>query len=285
MTTWLKPSTSIRHLDDGAILQVLRRREGQQAREARAVETMRMGPNEVHAFVTHPDSSIDDLGISHNLLTNLGRDWWADHLGGVSTAGGQGSPASASSATSITATATPYTASNFATPQLGLAGKVVMVPITNITTTPVYGLIGQNTNAVITVDKWWTPDFAGTGTTPSSTAAFVILPGRGASCLFLALTADAAAASAADVALASELTTNGLGRAKATYAHTYGVATLTLQNAFSASGTQAGIHKMALFTCSTLTATGIPVFESVLNVDATVANGDTLTVTDTVTLS
>lgn len=283
--TWLAPTNTLRRLDDGAVLDIVRRREGQLAREAKLAGRVRMGPNEVHAFVTHPDGSIDDLGLSHNLLTNLGRDWWADALGGVATAGGQGSPASASSATSITATATPYTASNFATPQLGLAGKVVMVPITNITTTPVYGLIGSNTNAVITVDKWWTPDFAGTGTTPSSTAAFVIMPGRGPGCLFMALTADAGAASAADTALASELTTNGLARAKSTYAHTYGVATLTLQNAFSATGTQAAIHKIALFTCSTLTATGIPVFESVLNVDATVANGDTLTVTDTVTLS
>lgn len=283
MTDWLQPRAEVaRHYDDGAMLTLLRPRRG---KSAELIERLRMGPNEVHAFVTHPDGSIDDLGLSHNLLTNLGRDWWADHLGGSSATGGQNGPATASSATSLTGTGTTWTASNFATPQLGLAGKVVMVPITNLTTTPVYGLIGSNTTGVITVDKWWTPDFAGTGTTPAATSAFVILPGRGASPLFMALTADASAASAASTALTSELTTNGLGRAKSTYAHTYGVATLTLQNAYSATGTQAGIHRMALFTCSTLTATGIPVFESVLNVDATVANGDTLTVTDTVTLS
>lgn len=275
---WTPPRAIVReHLDDGAMLEIKRGHKLQQR--------VRMGPNEVHAMITHPDGSVTDLGLSHNLLTNLGRDWWADALGGVSAAGGQGSPATASSATSLTATGTPWTASNFATPQLGLAGKVVMVPITNLTTTPVFGLIGSNTTSVLTIDKWWTPDFAGTGTTPASTSAFQIIPGRGAGCLFMALTTDSGAAAASDTALTSELNANGAARAKATYAHTYGAGTLTLQNAFSITGTITAIHKMALFTCSTLAATGIPVFVSVLNVDATVANGDTLTVTDTVTLS
>lgn len=282
MNQWLKPETRLAHFDDGALLELYRGRVG---KEAQVAERVRMGPNEVHAFITHPDGTITDLGIGKNLLTNLGRDWWADALGGVASAGGMGNPASGSSGTSLTGTGSVWTASNFATPQLGLAGKVVVAPITNITTQLVYGLIGQNTNNVLTVDKWWTPDFAGTGSTPSSTTAFNIIPGRGPGVLFMALTADASAASAASTALTSELTTNGLARAKATYAHTYGNATLTLQNAYSASGTQAAIHRIALFTCSTLTATGIPVFESVLNVDATVASGDTLTVTDTVTLS
>lgn len=273
----LPRSGIVQHLDDGAIMEI--------RRGYKVEKRLRMGPNVVHAMITHPDGSITDLGESHNLLTNIGRDWWADALGGSSAPGGQGSPLTAATATSATATATPWTASNFATPQLGLAGKVIVVPITGLTTTPVYGLIGSNTTSVATIDKWWTPDFAGTGTTPANTSAFQILPGRGAGVLFMALTADASAASAASTALTSELTTNGLIRAKATYAHTYGVATLTLVNAYSASGTQAAIHRMGLFTCSTLTATGILVFESVLNVDATVASGDTLTVTDTVTLS
>lgn len=278
MSLWLPPRGIVtERFDDGALMEI---RRGHKVEKA-----FRMGPNSVHAYITHPDGSFTDLGENHNLLTNLGRDWWADSLGGSSATGGQGSPATASSATSFTSTATPFTASNFATPQPGLAGKVVVFPITSLTTTPVYGLIGQNTTSVATVDKWWTPDFAGTGTTPAATSAYQILPGRGAGVLFMALTSDSGAASAADTALASEITTNGGGRAKGTYAHTYGVATLTIVNAFSISGTLTAIHKMALFTCSTLAATGIPVFEAVLNVDATVANGDTLTVTDTITLS
>lgn len=242
------------------------------------VERYTSRPNVVRAIIAHPDGSYEHLGESHNLLTNTGRDWWADALGGVSATGGQGSPATASSATSITATGTPWTAHQ-------LQGKVIVVPITSLTTTPVYGLIGENTTSVATVDKWWTPDFAGTGTTPASTSAFEIVPGRGASVMFMGLTTDASAASASDTVLASEITTNGCARAKSTYAHTNGTATMTLINAFSPSGTFTAIHKMGLFTCSTLTAIGIMPYEAVLNVDATVASGDTLTVTDTLTLS
>jgi hypothetical protein len=246
---------------------------------------MRLGPNSVHAFITHPDGSLTDLGESHNLLTNLGRDWWADGLGFKAPLGGQGSPATAADATSISNTGSVWTASNFATPQPGLAGMAVVVPITSITTTPVLGLIGSNTTAKAVVDKWWTPDLAGTGTTPSSTAAFYIIPGRAAGALFMALTTDASAANATTTSLTSENNANGATRSKATFAHTYGASTFTYVNAFSITGTITAIHRMAMFTCSLLAAAGIPVFEAVLNVDATVANLDTLTVTDTVTLS
>ena len=242
------------------------------------------GPNVVHAFITHPDGSIEDLGESHNFLTTDGRDWWSDALGGSSAITAQNGPATASSATSLTGTGSTWTASSLGTTP-GNAGKVVFIPITSLTTTPVYGLIGSNSTTVLTVDKWWTPDFAGTGTTPAATSAFVIMPGRGAGVLFMGLTTDAAAGAVGDHTLASEITTNGCARAKATYTHTYGVATSTIVNAFSPSGTFTAIHRMALFTASTNAAGGIMVYEAVLNVDATVASGDTLTVTDTITLS
>jgi len=248
--------------------------------------TFKSGPNVVHAFITHPDGSIEDLGESHNLLTGFGADYWQDSLGGAATLGGQGSPASGTTtATTLTATATPWTATSLSTDVAGNAGKVVVVPVTAITTTPVFGLIGSNTTSALTIDKWWTPEFAGTGTTPSNTAAFVIMPGRGASVMFMGLTTDAAAASEADYVLASEITTNGCARAKSTYTHTQDTLSFTLVNAFSPSGTFTAIHKMALFTCSTNTAGGLMVYEAVLNVDATVASGDTLTVTDTVSVS
>jgi len=266
-----------KHLDDGAIMRIMR---------GETVEKeMRLGPNSVHAFITHPDGSVSDLGESHNLLTNLGRDWWADGLGFKAPLGGQGSPATAADATSISNTGSPWTASNFATPQPGLAGMMVVVPITGITTTPVCGLIGTNTTAKAVIDKWWTPDLAGTGTTPAATNAFYIVPGRGAGALFMAVTTDAAAANATTTSLTAENNANGASRAKSTYAHSYGAATFTYVNAFSITGTITAIHKMAMFTTSLLAAAGIPVFEAVLNVDATVANLDTLTVTDTVTLS
>lgn len=246
--------------------------------------SLRCGPNSVHAFITHKDGSITHCGVSHNLLTNIGRDVWADWLGGAIPAGGAGSPATAVGATSITATATPWTASNLATPQLGLAGKRVYASVTGITTSPVYGNIISNTTSVATIDKWWNA-VDGTGTTPANTNAFIIGAGGIGSIRFMGLTTDSGAASASDTVLASEATTNGGGRALATYAHTYGASTLTLAKTFSISGTLTAIHKMGLFTTLSSAGADPMVYETVLNADATVVNGDSLTVTWTGTLS
>ena len=270
-----KPKLDVIQFKDMASISLNRGRE--------AHELVRLGPNHVHAAITHPDGTLTDLGVSENLLTNIGRDWLADTMGGAIPAGGAGSPATAISATSITATGTPWTASNLGTPQLGLAGKRVYASVTGVTTPPVYGNIVSNTTSVATIDKWWTA-VDGTGTTPSSTCGFIIGAGGLSSIRFMALTTDSGAASASSTALTSEITTNGGGRALATYAHTYGAATFTLQKAYSITGTLTAIHRSGLFLSETA-STGLLVFETVLNQDATVGNGDTLTVTWTCTLS
>lgn len=245
---------------------------------------IRLGPNQVHAVITHPDGSFDDLGISYNLLTNIGRDVWSGAMGGFIPAGGAGSPATATSATSITATGTPWTASNLGTPQLGLAGLRVYASVTGITTPPVYGNIVSNTTSVATIDQWWNAA-DGTGTTPAATNAFIIGAGGPFSFRFMGLTTNAGAASAADTVLTGEITTNGANRSLATYAHTFGNATFTLIKAFAIGGTFTGIHKMGIFGTVAQAGADPVVFEAVLNQDATVGNGDTLTVTETPTMS
>lgn len=282
-TLWTPPRAEVdRHFDDGAMVNIWRGRAG---KEDLLAQQVRLGPNEVHAFITHPDGSITDLGIAFNLLTNIGRDWWSDSFGASPALASQGSPATATSATSVTATGTPWTASNLATPQLGLAGKTIVMPITGLTTTPVMGTVVSNTTSVATVDKWWTPDLAGTGTTPAATSAFYILPGRGPGAIFMALTTNSGAAAAADTALTGEITNNGGARTKATYAHTYGVATATHIVVFSISGTLTAVHKMGLFPTAGAADAAPILFEAVLNQDATLGSGDTLTVTDTITYS
>ena len=246
--------------------------------------TVRCGPNDFHAFVTHPDGSITDCGISHNLLTNIGRDWWAQSWGFIGAGVTTASPASATSATSVTVTGTPLTASNLASPQLGVAGLRVWMPVTGITTAPVYGNIVSNTTSVITIDQWWTVADA-VGTTPASTNALQIAPGGIAAARFIALTTNSSAASASNTTLTSEITTAGCGRALGTYAHTYGQSTLTLTKAFSVTGTLSAIHRAGLFAALTSAGADPMLYETVLNVDATVANGDTLTCTWTFTLS
>jgi hypothetical protein len=267
---------------DGVALQIWRRdRRGRPYLQDR----LRTGPNYVHAMIAHRDGQITDLGFSKNLLTNIGRDVWSSWMGafigaGVTTA----SPSTGTSSTSITTTGTPLTASNLGTPQLGVASFRVYAGAHTTTNPVTYGNIVSNTTSVCTIDQWWTAA-DGTGTTPTSGDGFIIAPGGIASVRFMALTTDSAAASASHTTLASEITTNGVGRALATYAHTFGNATLTLQKAYSPSGTFTAIHRMGLF-CALSSAGADPmVFETVLNADASVVSGDTLTVTDTITLS
>ncbi len=271
----LKPKTSIEHFNDGALLSI--------NRNGKLEQKIRIGPNYVHAFITHPDGTITDCGISKNLLTNIGRDLLCGYIGGfIPTA--VGSPCTATSATTFTATGTPWTASNLATPQLGLAGMRVYASVTGVTTPPVYGNIISNTTSVATIDQWWNAA-DGVGTTPASTNAFILGAGGISSIRFMALTTSATAASASDTTLASEITTSGCGRALATYAHTFGAATFTLQKAFSVTGTLTAIHKMGLFGALSSAGADPLIFETVLNLDATVGNLDTLTVTDTITMS
>jgi hypothetical protein len=277
-----KPRTVITHVNDGAYLHILRDRE--KSGSCVIDRIVRLGPNHVHAFIAHPDGTISNLGVSQNLLTNIGRDVFHQWIGGGIPAGGAGSPATATSATSFTSTGTPWTASNLATPQLGIAGFRAYFPVTDITTSPVYGNIISNTTSVATIDQWWTAA-DGVGTTPASTNAFILGAGGISSVRFMALTTNASAASAANTTLASEITTGGVARARATYAHAFGAATETLQKAYSVTGSFTSIHRMGLFAALSSAGADPMIFETVLNQDATVGNGDTLTVTDTITVS
>ena len=191
------PQVEVLALDDGASVQITRGRK--------VHEVVRLGTNNVHAIITHPDGSLEDLGVSENLLTNIGRDMLSELMGGRIPSGGVGSPATATSATSITATGTPWTASNLATPQLGIVGMRIYAPVTNITTAPVYGNVVSNTTSVATIDQWWTAA-DGVGTTPASTNAFILGAGGGPAYRFMGLTTDSGAASAASTALTSEIT-------------------------------------------------------------------------------
>lgn len=256
------PETVTRLVDGRTIIGI--------ARGTHTQQLVRIGPNEVHAFITHADGSITDLGVSHNLLNTDGRDLVAAAMG---AAGPAANTATGTSATSLTDSGEAWTTDQF---------KGWTVIAEESTNNPVFGNIGSNTGTVLTVDQWWGPSDA-TETTPGSTADYIILP----TCRprFMALTENASAAAAGNTALTGEITTGGCARALTTYAHTNDTATFTLQKAFSVTASFPAIHRMGLFTASTLTAAGIMVFESVLNADANVVNGDTLTVTDTVTLS
>jgi hypothetical protein len=261
-----KPQVEVVGIGDRATVQITRGRLVEQA--------VTLGPNQVHAVILRKDGSIEDLGISENLLTTVGRDLLAAGLGNPT---GKDGAFTATSATSGTPAGGGMTTDQY-------KGWRVFSPVTGLTTAPVYGNIGSNSSTVLTVDGWWvgTSDTM-TGTTPAATNGYHIQPSTIAR--FMGLTENASAASAASTVLTGEITTGGANRAKATYAHTPAAATYTLTNTFSITASFPAIHRAGLFTAANTTAAGVLVFETVLSADANVVSGDSLAVTWTVTLS
>lgn len=207
---------------------------------------------------------------------NTGNDKLATALANGVTAGYTGT-ATATSATTLTATGTPWSVNAH-------AGRFV------VATGNVYGVIISNTSSVLTIDKWYAPatPTGAAASTPSSTAVFVIMTGN-APVFYMALTATATAPSATDTVLTGEITTasGGLIRQAAAYAHTTGASTYTLTGTYTVNGSDSipvTIAQMGTF--DTLTgATGILLHRTLLSATATLsAIGDSLTVTETVTM-
>lgn len=246
-------------------------------------ERVRLGPNFVHALVGRGPSgeygrpgTFEDLGWAHNLRTDLGMDFIHGQIGGRRAAGVK----TLGTATSTTATTWVKTAAGFTVDDY--IGCVVVVPVTGLTTEPVYGNVLDNDATTITVDAWNKADDT-VGSTPGNSAA-LLLPGYGPA-RFIGLTTNTGAPAVSDAALTGEMTTLGMGRALATYAHTGSAETFTLTKTWTASGGTGAIHKAGQFTGGYGSAGGgIMVAETVLNLDATLGNNDTLQITWTWTL-
>jgi hypothetical protein len=111
---------------------------------------------------------------------------------------------------------------------------------------------------------------------------------REAAATYIALTANTGSPAAGDTTLTGEITTasGGLIRKAATYAHTGGASTYTLTATFTANGNDSvpvTIAKVAVFNAS---SSGKMPWESLLGTTATIsASGDSVTITETITLS
>ena len=101
---------------------------------------------------------------------------------------------------------------------------------------------------------------------------------------WMAITANATTPSATDTTLTGELTTTGLIRAAATFAHTAGTSVYTLTRTFTTSGTDVvpvTLAKIGIFDAIT---SGNLCFETLLSATATLTVlGDAVTVTHTIT--
>lgn len=152
-----------------------------------------------------------------------------------------------------------------------------------VSTGGVYGIVLSNTATVLTIDRWYTPSTPGgsAGSTPS-TGAYVILPGNAPAAWF-AVTTDSTAPAATDTTLASELSGSGWSRRLGVFAQTAGVNSYTLTTTFtSADGTTRTIAKGAVFAGQN---GGRMLFETAISPTATMASGDTLALTETVTIT
>ena len=112
--------------------------------------------------------------------------------------------------------------------------------------------------------------------------------GGTATASYLALTANSTAPAVGDTALAGEIATAGGGliRALATYAHTAGTSTLTLSKTFTANGSDSLPVTVAKMGTLTASSGGTLVYTTALSPTATIsASGDTLTITQTITIS
>jgi len=112
--------------------------------------------------------------------------------------------------------------------------------------------------------------------------------GGTATAAYIALTANSTTPATSDTTLTGEITTAGGGliRALGTYAHTAGTSTYTITKTFTVNGSDSlpvTVAKVGLLTAS---SSGTLVFSTLLSSTATLsASGDTLTITQTVTLS
>jgi len=221
----------------------------------------------------------------HNLTTTTASgytnayDWLAKAMGnGPSSAFATATgAATASSATSLT-----NSGAAFPTTGQGLAGQIVVCWIS--TTVLVYGVITSNTATVLTVDQWYnaTSTSGAAGTTPASTAPYIIIPGQNPA-PWMAVSATAFTPATSDTTLSGELTGSGFARAVGTWSHTAAASTYQLVHLWTATGTQT-INNEAQFGAATTTAGGVMPFESAEPSPPTLVSGDTLQNTVTITI-
>lgn len=218
--------------------------------------------------------------------TNIGQGKQALALGGGGVAGwGPSAGVTTYTGTTVTPGTAPVgwvtsTSTNFGTAGVW-SGYLV------VTFTGVYGVVVSNTTTALTVDRWYNPatPTGVAGSTPASSTQCVIIPGN-ASCWWMGIS-TATTTALTDIVLTGEQSTNGLGRAPATFAHTYSNSSannsFTLTNTFTYTGTGAlTLGAIGIFDAA---STGIPLFTTPLSATATVtASGDSVTCTDTITM-
>jgi len=228
---------------------------------------------EIYRRVGDEYVTIHDGAYRPNLRTTDGGDWQSALLGGPSESSAQlTGTATATGATSLTNSGATFpTSGGYGnTASSPLAGKIVVALVSG----GAYGVILSNTSTALTIDRWNNPASPGgaAASTPSATCNYAIFTAAFPS-WWMALSTDATSPSASDHTLASELTTNGLGRALGGWTHTNGTTSATLNNLFTSTGGSNTINKEAIFNAQN---GGIMTFESAEPSPPPLISGDTL---------
>lgn len=243
-----------------------------------------------------------------NLRVTMGRDQWqrALMMGDIGSQVGDGKVGTLTSIAGTTATdsGASFPTGTSSAGNTGLQGKIIVVgPNASGTGSQVFGVIVSNTGTAVTVDQWYAVPVTGAaGTTPNATGKYTILPGMSWAA-WVGLSTNASAAAAGDIlrtadglfgdgtggGAATEQNANGLARAYlgqgGSTAPTYGSGTYVLAHTWTyTAGSTVTLQKVVM--CNTLAVAGSLLFlETLLSAPGTVnANGDTITVTWTVTL-
>ena len=205
---------------------------------------------------------------------------------GISNAYSQSASKTASAVTSTSITTSGLTAHD------SQGCMIIGNTVADWSGTTLYGNAQDNTTTVITVDGWYTMAGVVSGSTPSSTGPFVIVPAP-APFWFAALSDSVSAVSAGDKGSAmggTELTSNGLARQKiTTVTRTAGTSgTMSLSTVFTYTGSVSQNIGRGMITNSKVASKDFGYFLDQINsgTPAVVStNGDTFTPTWTVTIA
>lgn len=245
-------------------------------------------------------------------LANMGRDYVAETVGGRGFGRTQAAAAAITyTATSMTDTGAAFSASTGGPPAqpatgTGLVGKIIVGAGVAANSAPLsYGVIQENTTTAVTIDLWHNitaPETVGTTpTTGGAGSGYCILPAS-TPAFYMGISIATRVFTASDNFLTNDGTTvselffsgGGLRRRLATYAHTTGTATYTIQFTFTANGSDTlpqTIAKVGIFVswpnaAITTNNTGVILFQTLLSSTAALtAVGDNVQITDTVTIS
>jgi hypothetical protein len=222
--------------------------------------------------------------VTHNLRTNLGADFWDSQLFALSqTLTGTNTITSIAAASGTNGPngtkTTVYTGTFTNGGNNAYAG--FLITLTGGTTAAnngTYLCVGSSTTTIELAN----PNGATQGAPTFPTVWTTTWTGQGGYVFnWIGLTENSSAANAGDTTLTSEETTNGLGRAQASDAHSASATSSVLTHTWTYTGSSSKvIAKVGLFNQST---NGVMGLESLLASTATVnTSGDTITVTWTI---